>query len=454
MSSTLRERLLDHVRASTLFPEPGLALLAVSGGPDSVAMLDLFAGLSTELGLDLVVGHVDHGIAPESGAVADVVRTLTEQCGAPYHVATLELGASASETEAREARYRELRRMQRELGARYLLTGHHLDDQAETVLYRLLKGSGVAGLAGIPERGPDGLVRPLLPFRKRELEAWIARADRTGGALRVHHDPANEDPRHDRSWLRHSLWPIALVRFGDDLADRLGDVAQSARQERDAWAALLRTISDLGFRAEGSAATLARVPLQRYDNVLSEALLRAVAREAGCVLGAERASRLLDFIRAGQSGRVMELGQGWEAEISFDRVRILRAPAVEGLPTVECGEGTEGAVRWGKWEFTWRSESAGRAARQGLETWVTPGAMSIRGAEPGDRIIPLGGIGGRKIRRLLMEERVPFRERGGFPIMVRGSQVLWVPGVCRSSTAVPNQGEAAVRIVARPPSER
>jgi len=453
MSTTLRERLIEHVRANTLFPEPGLALLAVSGGPDSVAMLDLFAGLSAEFGIDIAVGHVDHGIAPESGAVADAVRVLAEEYGAPYHGATLALGATASETEAREARYRELRSMQRELGARYLLTAHHLDDQAETVLYRLLKGSGVAGLAGIPERGPDGLVRPLLPFRRSELEAWITSTDRVGGAALTYHDPANEDPRHDRSWLRNSLWPIAEARFGVGLAVDIVDVARSARQERKAWGELLRAIPEFGFRAEVNAATLARVPLRRYDKVLSETLLRALAREAGCVLGGERATRLLDFVRSGQSGRVMELGQGWEAELLFDCVRILRAPGVDKLPTVDCGEGAEGSVRWGSWEFTWCSEPAGRATRQGFETWMTPGTMSIRTAEPGDRILPLGGIGGRKIRRLLMEQRVPFRERGGFPIVVRDSHVLWVPGMCRSGTAVPKQGETAVKIVASPPSE-
>jgi tRNA(Ile)-lysidine synthase len=436
-----------------LFPESGLALLAVSGGPDSVAMLDLFAGLSTELGLELVVGHVDHGIAPESRAVADAVRALAERYDVPCHVATLALGADSSETEAREARYSELRSIQQECGAKYLLTGHHLDDQAETVLYRLLKGTGIAGLAGIPQRGPDGLVRPLLPFRKRELEDWGASAAALGGVLRVYQDPANEDPRHDRSWLRHSLWPIAVARFGDELADRLGDVARSARQEREAWAALLRAVPEVGFRTERNAVTLARVPLQRYDNVLSEALLRALAREAGCLLGFERAKQLLDFVRSGQSGRVMELGQGWEAELSFERVRLLQTPAIGQPAMMACGEGTEGAVSWGGWGFTWQAELAGKVARREFETWVTPGAMNIRGAQPGDRLNPLGGVGGRKIRRLLMEERVPFRERSRFPIIVRGDQVLWVPGVCRSSTAVPNQGEAAVRIVARPPRD-
>jgi tRNA(Ile)-lysidine synthetase-like protein len=133
MAASLRERVLEHIRERGLFSEPGLALLAISGGADSVAMLDLIAGLATELGLDLAVAHVDHGISRESSAVADSVKTIALRYDVPCHVAVLELGAAASETEARNARYRELRRLQRELGARYLVTAHQLDDQAETV---------------------------------------------------------------------------------------------------------------------------------------------------------------------------------------------------------------------------------------------------------------------------------------------------------------------------------
>jgi len=443
MSTSMRQRVLDHVRRSRLFPEPGIALLAVSGGPDSVAMLDIFAGISTDLALELVVGHVNHGIAPESEAVARFVEDLAGRYGVPCRVAALGLGPQASETKAREGRYGELRRMQRELGARYLVTGHHLDDQGETVLYRTLRGSGVAGLAGIPERGPDGLVRPLLPFRRSEL-ARCAPAE-------THCDPANQDPRHDRSWLRHRLMPIAAERFGEDLAERLTDVARSARQEREAWAALLRAIPDLAFRLERHGAALARVPLRRYDNVLSEALLRALAREAGCVVGAEPAKRLLEFVRSGQSGRVFELGKGWEAELQFDCVRIVRTQEVHELPAVPLGDGVEGVAHWGRWVFTWGSEPAGLAVRQGYETWVTSGPMRIRSTRSGDRIVPLGGIGGRKVRRLLMEQRVPFRERAAYPIVERGARVLWVPGVCRSHDSVPRRGDTALRLEAQRP---
>jgi tRNA(Ile)-lysidine synthase len=450
VSCDLRERLRDHLRDAALFPEPGLAIVAVSGGPDSVAMLDLLAGLSAELALELVVAHIDHGIAPTSGDVARDVEALTSRYGLPCHVVRLRLGPEAGETAARKARYRELRRLQRALGARYLVTAHHRDDQAETVLFRLLKGSGVAGLAGIPRQGPRGLVRPLLPFGRADLLAWLDRSrDPRGSPLAAHQDPANADPRHDRSWLRHHVLPLADERFGGGVAERLARVARSARDDRAAWAAALRQVPELGFRAEADGVALDRTPLGGYDNVLSEALLRALAREVGCSLGPRAGSRLLDFVRSGRSGSIMELGHGWEAEISFDRVRIVRPISSTGLLPVECGVGPEGVVRWGRWEFAWRACAAGRPERSGMVTWLTPGAATVRGVGAGDRLVPLGGVGRRKVRRLLMESRVSFRERAAYPVLERCGIVLWVPGVCRSHGDLPSQGQDALWVEAR-----
>src|ERR1051326_6114137 len=145
----LTARLVTHARSAALFPKPGLALLAVSGGGDSVALLDIFSEVAGELGLEIAVAHVDHGIAPESAQVAEQVAALALKYRLPVHVRSLALGRDASETLAREGRYRVLRELQRELTAEYIVTAHHADDQVETVLFRFLRGSAPAGLAGI-----------------------------------------------------------------------------------------------------------------------------------------------------------------------------------------------------------------------------------------------------------------------------------------------------------------
>src|SRR2546427_10292583 len=162
--TSLLSHLRTHPARTRLLGEPGVALVAVSGGADSVALLDLLHTLAPELGLSLVVAHVDHGIRSDSRTVARAVGELAERYELPFEVGELSLGPDAWETVARGARYGWLGEVQRRHGARYLVTAHHRDDQVETILLRLLKGSAPAGLAGITARGTGGAGAPQLPF--------------------------------------------------------------------------------------------------------------------------------------------------------------------------------------------------------------------------------------------------------------------------------------------------
>jgi len=442
----LLERFRTHAATAGLFPEPGLALVAVSGGPDSVALLDLCVAARNDLALDVAVGHVDHGIHPASAEVARDVAALAERFGVACHVRTLALGPSATETLARKERYRALGEMRRDVGARYLVTAHHADDEVETVLYRLLRGSGVAGLAGIPATARGGLVRPLLPFTRRELEAWVR-----ARSLPAHLDPANADLRHDRSWLRARLLPEIRARFAD-VDDRILETAADASHHRRAWSALLDELPGFVLARGAGAIEVARAPLHRYHKALSEALLRAASREVGCRLGRRRCERLLQFSVEGQSGQTVPLGEGWCAEIVFDRICLRRPRDAEAQPPPAAVIGEEGALQFGAWEFRWRHEPAGTVQRAGDVTWVQAEPLGIRAWEAGDRLAPLGGVGRRKVRRLLMEARVPLDERRGYPLLVTRDEVLWAPGVCRSNAAVPVPGERSLRIEALPPA--
>src|SRR3989454_7273821 len=191
--TSLLSRLRHHLSRTRLLAEPGTAVLAVSGGADSVALLDLLHALAPELGLKLVVAHVDHGIRSDSGVVAGVVAQLAERYELPCEVGQLGLGPDATETLARRARYAWLGEVQRRHGARYLLTAHHRDDQVETILLRVLKGSAPAGLAGIPARGRGGVGRPLLPFAEARVVARGAGVGLPGG-----HGPPERGPPHQR----------------------------------------------------------------------------------------------------------------------------------------------------------------------------------------------------------------------------------------------------------------
>ncbi|HEV2752025.1 MAG TPA: tRNA lysidine(34) synthetase TilS [Gemmatimonadales bacterium] len=439
---SLPSRLARHIGRARLFREPGTAVVAVSGGADSVALLDLLHGLAPTLGLTLVVAHADHGIAADSEVVARMVRELTERHGLPFELGELHLGADATETVARRARYAWLREVQRRRGARYLVTAHHQDDQIETILLRLLRGSAPAGLAGIAARARGGLVRPLLPFAKRELAAHAALR-----GLSVHDDPANRDPRHLRSWVRTVLLPLIAARLGTRVGDDVRRAGRAAALERRAWARALEHLPDLEVRVEAHGFDVARAGLARYDPSLSVTLLRAAARRAGLVLGVRRARRLLDLARR-PSGRRLSLGGEWWAEVAFERVRVSRADAREVGDVVEVGEEKEwGRADFGAFHVEWSSEPAPeRLARGDWTTWIAGGDWEVRPFRPGDRLVPLGGVGRRPVRRMLMEARVPRGDRAGYPVVARGQTILWVPGICRSAADLPQPGTRAVRV--------
>jgi tRNA(Ile)-lysidine synthase len=436
---TLAERFRAHLKRRRLFPRAGTALVAVSGGPDSVALLDLLVSVSVAgEGPRLVVAHVDHGINEESAKVADLVRRLAAHYDLPIETVRLELGRGATETAARRARYAWLEAARSQVGADWLVTAHHRDDQVETILLRALRGSAPAGLAGIAARTQGGIVRPLLPFTHAELVAHVGER-----GLASHDDPANRDARHLRSWLRHTIMPVLEDRFGTRLKHDLGRLGKAAARDRRAWDAAIKRLPGLNLRISAGACDVARAALREYDDALGVAVLRAASRRVGLVLGPRRARRLLDLAQR-PSGRRLELGGGWEAEVSFDRFRLYR-PAATVLPV--ASRGSRGDVQFGDYLVRWSpSRAPQKMARATWRTWIRGAGWEVRSPRAGDVIEPLGGVGRRPLRRVLMEAHVPRSERRRYPVVAVGETILWVPGICRSAAAVPRPGTQAVRV--------
>ena len=438
--ATLAERFRAHLVRRRLLHGPGTVLVAVSGGADSVALLDLLASVAAERRWRLVVAHVDHGIQEGSAAVAQQVQALARRYDLPFEIGELELGRGASETSARRARYAWLEATGKRLGADWLVTAHHQDDQVETILLRVLRGSGPAGLAGIPSRTRRGLIRPLLDFTHGEL---VAHARERG--LVFHEDPANEDPRHLRSWLRRDVLPALEGRLGRQLRRDLLRLGRAAASERRAWDSVLNRLPGLDLKNDATGFDVARATLTGYDDALASVVIRAAARRAGLVIGPRRAREVLGL--AGRSsGRRLALGAGWQAAVVFDRLRIERLAAAEATTAV-VPRGVRGDARFGRFVVRWAPATAPKQlSRTAWRTWIRTGAWTVRGPRSGDVIAPLRGVGHRELRRVLMDARVPRGARPGYPVVARGETILWVRGICRSADAVPRPGTRAVRV--------
>ncbi|MFL5477190.1 MAG: tRNA lysidine(34) synthetase TilS [Gemmatimonadales bacterium] len=436
----LTERFMAHL--STLELDGKRVLIAVSGGPDSLALLDLLVEARAHFALDLVVAHVDHGVHPESGLVAERVQMASARYGLPVDVGRLGLGTGATETKAREHRYDWLEEARQRNGADLILTAHHADDQVETILMRVLAGSGPAGLAGMsPQQGC--VVRPLLPFRRAELEEYVRSA-----GLHPWIDPANSDRRHQRSWIRTELLPTLRSRLAE-VDSNLLRLAQHAGADRTAWDAVLDALPGLDLRAEAAGVSVAAHTLGNYDSALTQATILALARRAGCPLGPTRAQRVISLLRSGSSGDRAPLGGSWTAELSFGRLLISHAiPEPPPLPWPLTSH--EGSGAWGRWRFRWcRGVVPDHQERSALSAWFSWEPLTVRAWAPGDKVRPLGGTGSRLIVRCFQDARVPRSSRRSWPVVTGTHDIVWVPGVCRSAAWVPPAGVEALRVDAQ-----
>ena len=234
-------------------------LLAVSGGPDSMAMLHALSMLREPFGLVLSAHGVDHGLRAGAADELELARAFAEKLGVPYSTSRLKLAKAGNlQARAREARYASLRRRAAALGASLIATAHHADDRAETVLLRLLRGSGIAGLGVLPVHAKD-LLRPLIRATRADIEAHLYRH-----RIPFSNDPSNRDPRFLRVRVRSQLMPLlaelspAIVQHLTRLADEALAYSLSVGDRR--------VVQD----AAGQVVTLNRAQASELGRLLAE----------------------------------------------------------------------------------------------------------------------------------------------------------------------------------------
>ena len=390
-------------------------------------------------GRDLFVGHVDHGIGEGSANVAAGVAATATQRGLPFHIAQLELGAECSETRARLARRAALRQLAAEAGAAAIVLGHHADDQAETVLLRLLRGSGPAGLAGMaPRRGP--WIRPLLDVSREALANYLAQR-----GIIAWHDPANADPRHLRSWLRAEIIPRLVDRL-PDLVAKLAGAGEQAAAARLAWNAVPAIVPALEQVVSARGISVAAPPLRGYRSELRHAVLAALGRRFGVPLGVRRLAALDRLLLGRRGAGVVRLSGRLEAELSSGRLTFQRVASEGGSTEVVLEPGSDAVV--GDVRLKVVSAVAAEAERGGWWTALAPGRYVARTWRPGDRIRPLGGRGSRAVGVLFREAQISPRRRGRWPVIASGDDatIVWVPGICRAESRIPAPGTEALHV--------
>jgi tRNA(Ile)-lysidine synthase len=378
-------------------------IVAVSGGPDSMALLHVLWELRGRLGLTLEVAAVDHGLRADAAREVQLVRERAEALGLPFSAVSVDVtaerrrrrGASLQDA-ARDARLRALGELARAHGADRVALGHQADDQAETVLYRIIRGTGVAGLAGIPHRR-DVFVRPLLDVTRAQILRYLQRR-----SIPFVEDPSNADPRFARARIRHRILP-ALAQENPRVAEALRALAAAARNGRGAPADA-RTMA-LSRRA---AATVARLASRGGTASIDVAGRRRVEVSYGRIRVQERGQERANDGAARQAAPK-------PAPIVIDR------PGTYPWSDAGAIEVRELAVRRSKKKSSSRDEfDADRVA------WP----LVMRARRPGDRMRPRGGRGGRKLSHLMIDAKIARPLRDALPVVTSADDVvLFVPGL-------------------------
>jgi tRNA(Ile)-lysidine synthase len=443
----VQERAFEVARASGLIREGQPLIVLLSGGADSVCLIDC----AVRLGAQVHALHVNYGLRPGSDADEQFCRVLCDRMGVDLVVEKVTLGEGNLQAQARAARYDLAERLSLEYGCDYA-AAHTASDQAETVLYRLAVSPGSRALLGMaPRRGR--LVRPLLEAGREDTREYCR-----ARWLNWHDDPTNEDPRFARSRLRHEVLPV--LRALSPAAERtIAETSFLLRDER----LVLERAADAVIDALGiptSLGALRAEPVGLARTVLVRLAERASA--GGAAHGAGRGSVALsrancDAILAlsDDGTQTLDLGDGLRAVAEYGALRFeageARAPDAPQPIALEI----PGEAEFGDWEIHARVEKVAQAAGGGylpargdalISTRAVEGPLTVRAWRHGDRMQPAGLDGSKTLADLFTDNKVPREEREHIPVVEWAGDIVWVAGLAigEGFRAAPYESEVVV----------
>ncbi len=423
-----RKGVEDTIRRRRLLKGGERVVVAVSGGPDSVALLAVLRELAPAWGLELHVAHFDHRLREGSGRDAAYVGGLARRLDLPATIGSAPAGPRPAglspEEAARERRLRFLEDVADSAGGETIATGHTLDDQAETLVLRLAVGAGARGLGGIPPlRGR--FVRPLIDRRRRETAEYCRRL-----GLRPRRDPTNDDLAVPRNAVRRRVIPL-LEGLNPRAADNLARTADLIREE-DAF---------LDELASSALVADARDGCTRFDRDDLLALPMALRRRALRLAfpspppDAATIDRILDLASGGRSGDAIDVAQGLNARLEYGSLLLGRAPfpAPTPEPVTLAVPGSTELSAWGAAMTVWLESTSPNAWPDGKTTCVVDAdrlkdSLVLRSPRRGDRMTPLGMTGSRSVADIIGEAKITRGDRDRVPVVSAGDMIVWVVG--------------------------
>ena len=442
--SKLAQKVKDYITKNQLLSSRDRVLIAVSGGPDSIGLLLLLDEIKEPLDIELFVAHFDHQLRPESASEGDFTETLAKSFGIKTFRGAKDIGSLAAgknlQSVARKERYSFLKESAMQCGANKIATAHHANDQAETMLLHLLRGSGLEGLSAIaPVEG--NLIRPLLNITKEEIEEYLSNR-KQGFCL----DQSNLGDKYLRNKLRHHLLP-SLKEYNPRIIHSLGSMAEILRGENELLnLATAGALEDIRLASEGiKVDKLKALPLALKRRVLRLAY-EEYAMPRGLFTGSLSFERT-EAVLALKDGQRLVLPKG----LWFYR-RGNELLFSENLPEdSRCQYNSTIPVQLSDWQplfdgWQYRAEIKNSMPQDVIEKEhmivLPPEYLShlyFRTKKDGDIISPDNMDGHKKVKKIFQEYNVPQNQRAGWPLLLMDQEIIWIPGLRKGKVKEPEQ---------------
>jgi tRNA(Ile)-lysidine synthase len=446
--ASLSKQLFHHLEAQKFLRAGDRVGVAVSGGADSVALLLLLLELREKLGIVLSVVHFNHKLRGKaSDADEKFVAKLAAKHALEFHCASADVAEKAKteranlEDTARRARYGYFRSLAESGVCTRIAVAHTADDQAETVLAHILRGTGIAGLGGIhPLAGP--VFRPLLSFRRSQLRNYLRQKKQ-----KWCEDVTNLDTTRMRARIRKKLLPLLEKRFQPAVVKHLTTLADHAREDEAFFDSLLDAKMAAAVQKRGKEIRITPTELAGSE-ALSQRLVRRIVEDLkfpGAQLGAKHVEAVIEVARSGHSGHSLSLPGGVEVRRERDallfvprsnaRVRAGRNAPREFAHSIDLARGSQD-VRVPELRCVFRLRVIDWPSQRGetnkgesvLDSDSLRSPLVLRNWRPGDRLHPLGHRGAHKLKRLLNQKRVSRWDRDGWPVLTSGGVLVWARG--------------------------
>lgn len=436
----LVEKFKNHLVRNNLIQEGDCILLAVSGGLDSVALLHLFCEIQDMFHLKLAIVHVHHGIRDkEADRDLEFVRALSDHYKLPFYFQKVDAPEFAQkekyslEESARILRYQFYEKTIKKSKFTKLATGHTANDQTETILQNLLRGSGILGMSGISEtRGP--YIRPLLIFARHELEVYVKQQE-----LQYCQDSTNRELKYRRNRIRSELIPYLKENFNSNLIktlNRSGEIFTENEQFLKFHAD--ESFDSLVINRKKNKIILDINHFLNYFIILRKYIIFRAFDELSIkrnLLNFDKLNKILNLISNKKIGKQISFDRDWCLYIDHDGIVIKKN--IEPFPRIEFNVLEKGPIRLRDYEFRWTIIERQYLKNYGenpniefLDFEQTGSLLYFRNFQPGDRFVPLNFTGHKKVADFFSDRKIPHHLREEIPILDSKRGIVWICGYC------------------------